>query len=122
MASVQRGSVPADTPEAAVLQPQTARPRRVWVITGAFVVVLALAAAYFWGDVVWQTLTAKLSASVVVSDKSIAVLPFADMSEKRDQEYFSDGLAEELIEQLGNAPGLKVIARTSSFSFKGKST
>jgi TolB-like protein len=43
------------------------------------------------------------------------------MSERRDQEYFSDGLAEELIEQLGRTPGLKVIARTSSFSFKGKS-
>jgi TolB-like protein len=56
-----------------------------------------------------------------ISKKSIAVLPFADMSEKRDQEYFSDGLAEELIEQLGRTPGLKVIARTSSFSFKGKS-
>jgi TolB-like protein/predicted Zn-dependent protease len=48
------------------------------------------------------------------------VLPFADMSEKHDQEYFSDGLAEELIEELGRTPGLKVIARTSSFSFKGK--
>jgi TolB-like protein/Flp pilus assembly protein TadD len=54
-------------------------------------------------------------------DKSVAVLPFADMSEKRDQEYFSDGLAEELIDQLGKIPGLKVIARTSSFTFKGKS-
>jgi TolB-like protein len=56
-----------------------------------------------------------------VSDKSVAVLPFADMSEKKDQEYFSDGLAEELIEELASTPGLKVIARTSSFSFKGKS-
>jgi len=60
-------------------------------------------------------------AGEAVSDKSVAVLPFADMSEKKDQEYFSDGLAEELIEQLGKTPGLKVIARTSSFSFKGKS-
>jgi TolB-like protein/tetratricopeptide (TPR) repeat protein len=60
-------------------------------------------------------------AAEALSDKSVAVLPFADMSEKKDQEYFSDGLAEELIEQLGRTPGLKVIARTSSFSFKGKS-
>ncbi len=58
---------------------------------------------------------------MLFGDKSIAVLPFVDMSEKKDQEYFSDGLAEELIEQLGKTPGLKVIARTSSFSFKGKS-
>jgi TolB-like protein/DNA-binding winged helix-turn-helix (wHTH) protein/tetratricopeptide (TPR) repeat protein len=53
-------------------------------------------------------------------DKSIAVLPFVDMSEKHDQEYFSDGLAEELLDRLSKTPGLRVIARTSSFYFKGK--
>ncbi len=53
-------------------------------------------------------------------DKSIAVLPFVDMSEKHDQEYFSDGLSEELIDHLAHNPALKVIARTSSFAFKGK--
>jgi TolB-like protein/Flp pilus assembly protein TadD len=55
------------------------------------------------------------------SRHSIAVLPFVDMSETKDQEYFSDGLAEELIDMLAKTPGLHVIARTSSFSFKGKS-
>ena len=55
------------------------------------------------------------------AEKSIAVLPFADMSEKRDQEYLADGLAEELLDLLAKTPGLHVIARTSSFSFKGKS-
>jgi TolB-like protein len=55
-----------------------------------------------------------------IPDKSIAVLPFADMSEKHDQEYFSDGLAEELLDLLAKTPGLRVIARTSSFYFKGK--
>jgi adenylate cyclase len=54
------------------------------------------------------------------ANRSIAVLPFVDMSENHDQEYFSDGLSEELIDHLTNAPGLKVIARTSSFQFKGK--
>jgi len=53
-------------------------------------------------------------------EKSIAVLPFVDMSEKRDQEYFSDGLSEELIDHLAHSADLKVIARTSSFQFKGK--
>jgi serine/threonine protein kinase/TolB-like protein len=61
-----------------------------------------------------------LAAQTGVSDKSIAVLAFADMSEKHDQEYFSDGLSEELIDHLGRAADLKVIARTSSFQFKGK--
>jgi TolB-like protein/tetratricopeptide (TPR) repeat protein len=61
------------------------------------------------------------SAPSSINEKSIAVLPFADMSEKKDQEYFSDGLAEELLDLLAKTPGLHVIARTSSFSFKGKS-
>lgn len=52
--------------------------------------------------------------------ESIAVLPFADMSQARDQEYFSDGLSEELLNLLAQIPQLRVIARTSSFSFKGK--
>ncbi|MGH8135980.1 MAG: adenylate/guanylate cyclase domain-containing protein, partial [Steroidobacteraceae bacterium] len=51
---------------------------------------------------------------------SIAVLPFADMSEKQDQEYMSDGIAEELLNLLAQVPELKVIARTSSFAFKGE--
>jgi len=51
---------------------------------------------------------------------SIAVLPFVDMSEKKDQEYFSDGLTDELITHLARFPELRVIARTSSFYFKGK--
>jgi TolB-like protein len=55
-----------------------------------------------------------------VSARSVAVLPFVDMSEKKDQEYFSDGLSEELIDRLAHAENLKVIARTSSFQFKGK--
>lgn len=51
---------------------------------------------------------------------SIAVLPFADMSPDKDQEYFSDGLSEELLNRLASFRGLRVIGRTSSFSFKGR--
>ena len=51
---------------------------------------------------------------------SIAVLPFANMSRDPDDEYFSDGLADEIISALAQVPGLKVIARTSAFAFKGK--
>jgi TolB-like protein/Tfp pilus assembly protein PilF len=53
---------------------------------------------------------------------SIAVLPFADLSEKGDQAYFSDGIAEELMNVLAQIPALEVAGRTSSFAFKGKST
>jgi TolB-like protein/cytochrome c-type biogenesis protein CcmH/NrfG len=57
-----------------------------------------------------------------ISEKSIAVLPFVDMSEKKDQEYFSDGMSEELIDMLAKIPNLRVPARTSAFYFKGKPT
>jgi serine/threonine-protein kinase len=62
-----------------------------------------------------------LAASFAPPEHSVAVLPFLDESERKDQEYFSDGLAEELLDLLANIPGMHVTARTSSFSFKGKS-
>jgi TolB-like protein len=51
---------------------------------------------------------------------SIAVLPFVDMSPGKNQEYFSDGLAEQLIDDLAKVPRLKVVGRSSAFQFKGK--
>jgi TolB-like protein/Flp pilus assembly protein TadD len=54
-----------------------------------------------------------------VNEKSIAVLPFIDLSEKKDQEYFADGLAEEILNLLTEIPALSVVGRTSSFQFKG---
>ena len=55
-----------------------------------------------------------------ISEQSIAVLPFVDMSQAKDQEYFSDGISEELLNLLAKISQLHVAARTSSFSFKGK--
>ena len=62
----------------------------------------------------------RLSTTGASTEKSIAVLPFACMSTETDTEYFGDGIAEEIINALAQLPGLKVAARTSSFSFKGK--
>ncbi len=62
------------------------------------------------------------SPSTAQEQPSIAVLPFANMSADPDQEYFSDGLAEEIINALAQVRGLKVIARTSAFAFKGQNT
>ncbi len=59
-------------------------------------------------------------ADIAVSEKSIAVLPFVNMSSDKEQEYFSDGISEELLNLLAKIPQLQVTARTSSFSFKGK--
>jgi TolB-like protein len=66
-------------------------------------------------------LAAGTPAVLAISDRSIAVLPFTDMSEKHDQEYFADGIAEEVLDRLAKVPGLKVVGRTSSFQFNGKS-
>ena len=60
------------------------------------------------------------SAVAVPAPPSLAVLPFADLSRSHDQEYLADGLAEEILNQLAQAPALRVVGRTSSFSFKGK--
>jgi TolB-like protein len=67
------------------------------------------------------TAQSMVAARSVIPEKSIGVLPFLDLSEQKDQEYFSDGLAEALIDLLTQVRDLKVPARTSSFSFKGKS-
>jgi len=61
-----------------------------------------------------------VSGKLTEAQPSIAVLPFANMSRDTDDEYFSDGLAEEILNLLAKIPGLKVIARTSSFAFRGK--
>ena len=62
----------------------------------------------------------QVTAKPAEKQPSIAVLPFANMSADKENEYFSDGLAEEILNLLAKIPNLKVIARTSSFSFRGK--
>jgi TolB-like protein len=111
-------TLPTSANQASAVHRKAAMPRRVWVIA-AVVVALALAGAYFV-DKAWRSKHATIASAAVIGDKSIAVLPFVDMSEKKDQEYFSDGLSEELIDLLTKVPELKVPARTSSFYFKGK--
>src|ERR1039458_6880028 len=110
----------------AIKQPAAA-PRRSWVIAGA-VIVLVLAGAYFFANKVWlnghsaSAVRVGAGPSQTIGDKSIAVLPFTDLSEKHDQEYFADGIAEEVLDRVAKVPGLKVVGRASSFQFKGKST
>ena len=82
-------------------------------------VILILAALISWYFFVYQKQTRPF-ADNNTAEKSIAVLPFVNMSGDKEQEYFSDGLSEELLNLLSKIPDLKVISRTSSFSFKGK--
>jgi TolB-like protein len=78
--------------------------------------VLALAVAVLLIDKLFLSADSSSDATV---DKSIAVLPFADLSEGQDQEWFADGLAEEILNALSRTPDLLVASRTSSFAYKG---
>jgi len=66
--------------------------------------------------------TSEPTASPAAPDArpSLAVLPVVDLSQAKDQEYLGDGLAEEILNQLAQVPALRLVGRTSSFSFKGK--
>jgi TolB-like protein/Tfp pilus assembly protein PilF len=91
-------------------------------VVGAAAIVIGVAIAltlaiHFWPS---KHRDEQAPAVAAISDKSIAVLPFVDMSEKKDQEYFGDGMAEEITDLLSKIPGLRVIGRTSAFQFKGK--
>ena len=78
---------------------------------------LALAVAYF---VIDELLIEPNQAPATVAERSIAVLPFVNMSADPEQEYFSDGISEELLNLLARIPELRVISRSSAFSYKGK--
>ena len=85
------------------------------VTTSALILVLAFVA--------WDKLGSDSDTHNVIStEKSVAVLPFADLSELQDQEWFADGLTEEILNSLARLPELQVTARTSSFAFKGQNT
>ncbi|HEY1906756.1 MAG TPA: hypothetical protein VGG91_11980 [Myxococcaceae bacterium] len=102
-------------PDVAAALASTGRTRR-WplALAGAALLLLAVGLGIRSG---------RAPASVAApqpKQPSIAVLPFADMSPGHDQEYFSDGVAEEILDALAQVPGLHVVARSSSFAFKGK--
>jgi adenylate cyclase len=83
-------------------------------------VVAILAAALLVGGRLNLFRSRPSTTTTVANDRSIAVLPFADLSQAKDQEYFCDGISEEILDALAKVEGLRVVARTSSFSFKGK--
>lgn len=80
---------------------------------------LVLAVGFLLFDKFYLTPETPAPEETVAEAKSVAVLPFADLSEGNDQEWFADGLTEEIINSLAGLPELQVTARTSSFQFKG---
>ncbi|HEY4051723.1 MAG TPA: winged helix-turn-helix domain-containing protein [Acidobacteriaceae bacterium] len=92
-------------------------PRFVVIVVLAVLAVAGLC-AYFL--LVRTERRARSLSHALLTDTSIAVLPFADMNPAKDQEYFADGLAEQLINDLAKVSGLKVVGRTSAFQFRDK--
>src|SRR5437868_2999196 len=99
-------------------------PTRIWrwsrrnpklLATGAACLLVGAAIIWFFHGEFAKTFPLERGG------KSIAVLPFVDLSQAKDQEYFCDGISEEILDALAKVEGLRVVARTSSFSFKGKS-
>lgn len=110
------------TPDGIKLEKNVDRNESITPLTGrkldrTIIVLLAIAVAYF----AWQSLRPVApDAAPPAGEQSIAVLPFVNMSSDVEQEYFSDGLSEELLNMLAKIPDLRVASRTSAFSFKGK--
>jgi serine/threonine-protein kinase len=111
------------TPEGVKFDGNVSGNKRVFA--GAAVLVVLALGWYFYGQPAFRkgdvTKPTAIAAPAVAAapEKSIAVLPFVDMSEGKDQEYFSDGLSEQLLNALAQLPELHVAGRTSSFYFKG---
>ncbi len=97
-------------------QPTTSTPKSKtkFILAGAIVLLLIIAGYFLCPKFVSS------QGQDVAIDKSIAVLPFVDMSPGKDQEYLGDGIAEDIITALSRIKELKVIGRTSSFQFKGE--
>ncbi len=121
------GAIEPNTQSAGSVRPRsTALVRRIGLPLIAGLLVLGGGAYWYFKDTSDvpaakpQPATTPPAAAAVPNEKSIAVLPFVDMSAEKNQEYMSDGIAEELLNLLAQVPDLKVIARTSSFAFKGQ--
>src|SRR5213593_3392578 len=94
------------------------------LVPAAILVILALLAGWWWTQRKNQQSVAAhavpAAPTTTPDQKSVAVLPFVNLSDDKGSEYFSDGVSEELLTVLQKIPGMHVAARTSAFSFKGK--
>ena len=113
--------LPWEKPTKSKSRDASTSPARKWIPI-AVMLLLAAGALWWWMVRAHRATSLSMPGAVSVADqKSIAVLPFVDLSQAHDQEYFCDGISEEILGALSKIEGLRVVARTSSFSFKGKS-
>jgi TolB-like protein/DNA-binding winged helix-turn-helix (wHTH) protein len=104
--------------------PPAASPqRRHWwtpIFVGSIMIFAAVGAVHIGSRSPAPALAVSPAATQSAPTSSVAVLPFLDLSEGQDQTYFSDGLADELLDSLSRLPQIHVVSRTSSFAFRGK--
>jgi len=111
------------TPEGIKREKNVDRSESITHLTGRnidYIIIAALSIALVFFAFTHDWRGEEVQDADITADKSIAVLAFADLSPEGDQEYFSDGISEELLNVLAKIPGLRVAARTSSFQFKGE--
>jgi serine/threonine-protein kinase len=109
-----RPDAPASGP--APRAPSGARARRRWMPPALGAGAVALAALLYWG---WSTLSHSLGAAHAGHIRSLAVLPLDNLSHDADQEFFAEGMTDEIITSLAQVSGLRVISRTSAMRFRG---
>jgi TolB-like protein/DNA-binding winged helix-turn-helix (wHTH) protein/Flp pilus assembly protein TadD len=104
------------SPTARSEQESSSGKRQLWQVAIILVVAIVTAAAIAG----YLRIARQRASAAPRNNASIAVLPFSDMSPAKDQEYFSDGLSEQLINDLAKVSGLTVVGRSSAFQFKGR--
>jgi TolB-like protein/Flp pilus assembly protein TadD len=116
--ALQSGS--AAVPARPAVESKLASPLPMWLLLTAVVAAVIVGYTGLHRYVWHKGVPLPTASATAANNKSIAVLPFVDLSEKHDQEYFADGMAEEILNILAKIPQLTVIGRTSSFQFKGR--
>jgi eukaryotic-like serine/threonine-protein kinase len=115
---LKRDSSHASLSRAAVTQQVHLPSKKPWIVSAAIFLLLIATIFYFVRQN--KPSETKVTSAAATEKTSIVVLPFTNMSGDKDQEYFSDGLTEEITDVLTKNPKLQVTSRTSAFSFKGK--
>jgi eukaryotic-like serine/threonine-protein kinase len=115
---LKRDTTHPSVARASVTRPVYVPSKKPWIVSAAILLLFIATLFYF----IYQNKSAQSKATPLASTgkTSIVVLPFTNMSGDKDQEYFSDGLTEEVTDVLTKNPKLQVTSRTSAFSFKGK--
>src|SRR5215467_5653152 len=119
-----KGGAIEKTPESSIATVSAANKRRVWLLAAAGLIISAFTIGVYWLWHPWRnppTVSESSTAAMpTILEKSIAVLPFENLSEDKTNAYFADGIQEEILTRLAKIADLKVISRTSTQRYQSK--